>query len=106
MIWSVDGHTNSVASVTFSPEGISVTSGWWDGVIKFWNVTTGELIHSFTTENYGITSIAFCPDATKFTTGNKDGTIKLWDANSGQLIWSSEKSPFYVTINNLQSGWT
>jgi WD40 repeat protein/predicted ATPase/DNA-binding SARP family transcriptional activator len=41
------GHTNSVESVRFSPDGRWVASGSADGTIKLWDAATGACLHTF-----------------------------------------------------------
>lgn len=36
------GHSQSIRSIAFSPNGKILVSGSWDGTIKLWNPTTGE----------------------------------------------------------------
>ena len=37
----LQGHTNAVYSVAFSPDGKSLVSGSWDNTVKVWNLTDG-----------------------------------------------------------------
>ena len=69
------GHSRSVLSVAFSPNGKTIASGsgyWeikkdgdpiWDGTVKLWDVATGKSIKTFK-ENSWIISLNFSPDAT------------------------------------------
>jgi WD40 repeat protein len=46
---TLSGHVNSIMSQVFSPNGKYISSASWDGTMKLWNATTGELIQSFQT---------------------------------------------------------
>ena len=45
--------------------------------IQLWNVKTGKLLRSLTTQTNGITALAFSRDGT-LASGSRDGTISLW----------------------------
>jgi WD40 repeat protein len=80
------GHTNSVNSVAFSPDGNTLASGSVDATIKLWNVNTGLEILSLTGHTYHVNSVAFSSDGRTLASASSDRTIKLWDAFTGQLI--------------------
>ena len=56
------GHTDSVSSVAFSPDGNTLASGSHDKTIRLWEVVTGEHKGALTGHTEGIWSIAFSPD--------------------------------------------
>ena len=35
------GHSSSVTSVCFSPDGTRIVSGSWDKTVRIWNAVTG-----------------------------------------------------------------
>ena len=39
-----DGHTGSVWSVGYSPDGKFIVSGSWDKSIRIWSISSGEMI--------------------------------------------------------------
>ena len=42
----VTGHSFSVASVAFSPDGKHIVSGSWDSTVKVWNAATGKEVRT------------------------------------------------------------
>ena len=44
---TLTGHTDTVWSVVFSPNGNLVVSGSYDTFVKIWDVATGALVSSF-----------------------------------------------------------
>ncbi|WP_116244693.1 WD40 repeat domain-containing serine/threonine protein kinase [Nocardiopsis sp. FIRDI 009] len=79
-------------SVAFSPDSTTVATGRTDSTAELWDVTTGELITTITSNessmpgNNTILSVAFSPDGFIIATGNSFGTAQLWDANTGEPI--------------------
>src|SRR5438874_2715514 len=39
---TLQGHTNAVVSVAFSPDGKTLASASYDGTLKLWDMTTGK----------------------------------------------------------------
>jgi len=89
------GHSSSVTSVAFSPDGCLSISGSEDWTLKLWDVATGEEIRTFKGHSRGVTSVAFSPDGRMVLSGSKDKTLKLWDIAMGMEI-RTFKEPFPV----------
>jgi WD40 repeat protein len=71
------GHTDSVTSVAFSPDGQLIVSGSEDRTIRVWNATTGETAAGpFTGHTRSVESVAFSPDGQHIVSGSKDRTIR------------------------------
>ncbi|MFY9809075.1 MAG: hypothetical protein WAK86_17725, partial [Pseudonocardiaceae bacterium] len=84
------GHTNSVFSVAFSPDGHTLASGNRDLSVRLWNVTDpahpttlGQPLTGHTNE---VLSVAFSPDGHTLASGSFDHTVWLWEMNADQAI--------------------
>ncbi|QDL07589.1 protein kinase [Brasilonema octagenarum UFV-E1] len=80
------GHSDSVWSVAFSPDGELLASGSADSTIKLWQVSTGREIHTFRGHSFFVNFVTFSPDGRLLVSASADGTIKLWQVSTGKKI--------------------
>ncbi|MBD6618715.1 protein kinase [Komarekiella sp. 'clone 1'] len=85
---TLTGHSSSVNSVAFSPDGNTLASGGGltDYTIKLWNLATGEQIRTLTGDSGSINSVAISPDGKTLASGSDDTTMKLWNLATGEEI--------------------
>lgn len=84
---TLNGHETAIYASVFNPAGTRLASGDEAGVIRLWDVQSGEAFGAALTGHTDrIISLAFAPDGRLLASGSRDGTIRLWDANAGRLI--------------------
>ncbi|KAM3089420.1 hypothetical protein ACMFMG_001019 [Clarireedia jacksonii] len=82
---TLEGHSNPVSSVAFSPDNKIIASGSWDCTIRLWDTVTGELQQILEGYSDSVNSVAFSPDSRIVASGSWDNTIRLWDTATGEL---------------------
>ncbi len=85
---SFRGHRGTINSIAFSPDGKTIATGSSrDGTFKFWDMGTGEHLHTITGHNSSddVESVAFSPDG-KIIASGAGNTVRLWDAGTGETI--------------------
>jgi WD40 repeat protein len=70
-------------SVAFSPTGDYALSGSGDKTLKLWDVSTGQLIRTFSGHTNVVWSVAFSPSGDYALSGSADNTMKLWAVLAG-----------------------
>jgi hypothetical protein len=73
-------------SVSFSPDGTRLACTCSPGVIKIWNVESGQLLTTLSDEQF-LTSVAFKPNGTQIAGGTRDGRVKVWDGGDYRLLY-------------------
>jgi uncharacterized protein YjiK len=93
---TLTGHSDSVNSVAYSPDGQTLASGSVDSTIKLWNVKTGNLLQTLEGHSYSVNSVAYSPDGQTLASGSVDSTIKLWNVKTGNLLQTLEGHSSWV----------
>lgn len=98
----LEGHNGEVNSVSFINDSWLASSSE-DGIIKLWDVTTGEVIKE---NELGVNSVNFSPNG-RIASQNADGIIKLWDITTGNEIKTLDQNEIriYNFIFSLDEQW-
>ncbi|MEG4446326.1 hypothetical protein QUB47_31080 [Microcoleus sp. AT9_B5] len=82
----LEGHTDTITDISFSPDGKFIASSSKDKTVKLWNRDGSEkkpaLQGKYENE---FTSVAFSPDSQIIAAGNKDNKIYLWRLNGTSI---------------------
>jgi WD40 repeat protein len=83
---SLEGHSNSVRSVVFSPDGKTLASASFDNTIKLWHLETQKPIATLIGHSNLVNSVAFSFDGLILASASDDNTIKLWHLETQKPI--------------------
>ena len=83
----LQGHSDGVTSVTFSPDGKLLASASVDRTIQLWDVAARRRVGAPLTGHADrVSSVAFSPDGQLLASSGVDGTIRLWDVTSRKPV--------------------
>ncbi|KAJ5150914.1 NACHT and WD40 domain protein, partial [Penicillium canariense] len=83
---TLEGHSDSVLSVTFSPDGHLLASGSKDRTIHLWNPATGAIIQTLEGHSGSVHSLSFSPGGHLLASGSNDKTLRIWDLATGEEL--------------------
>jgi WD40 repeat protein len=75
---TLDGHTNLISSIAFTPDGRWVVTGSGDGTARVWSVTTGDPAATLLGHDDWVSAAAIDPDGRRIVTASDDGTARVW----------------------------
>jgi WD40 repeat protein/serine/threonine protein kinase len=78
------GHTDSVKSVAFSPDGVQLASSARE--IKLWDMATGNEHATLQKNNGVVADVKFSPDGKTLASGADDRYVRLWDIRTCQML--------------------
>ncbi|MEH1966025.1 WD40 repeat domain-containing protein [Nostoc sp.] len=83
---TLEGHSDEVNSVAYSPNGQQLASASTDKTIKIWDASSGQLLKTLTGHSNRVINVAYSPNGQQLASASTDKTIKIWDASSGKLL--------------------
>ena len=78
------GHTNTVCSAVYSPDGSEIVSASSDNTVRIWDSRTGECKHILSGHTSRVKSANYSPDGSEIVSASWDNTIRIWDSRTGE----------------------
>lgn len=73
-------------SVSYSPDGKTLTTGGVTGDVILWRADTGKILQTLKGHADWVSSTSYSPDGQTLATGSIDGTVKLWEVSTSRLL--------------------
>lgn len=79
-------HSDSVASLAFSKDGLLLASGGLDGMVNIWETSSGALKHKLEGPSEAIEWVKWHPRGHVVLAGSEDFTSWMWNADTGTCL--------------------
>jgi WD40 repeat protein len=79
------GHTDYIANVSFSPDGNAIVTSSGDSTARLWT-SDGQLVKELKGHSRPLAMALFSPDGKFVVTASADNTVRVWDSLDGKLI--------------------
>jgi WD40 repeat protein len=100
---TLDGHTDSVASVALTADGRLALSGGLDGTLRLWDLTTGRCLRTLT-HSALVMSVALTVDGRFALSVSDEQTPRLWELSTGRCLRTFKGHTEAVTAVALTPG--
>jgi hypothetical protein len=83
-------HSDTVYSLSFSPDGTLLASGAADRAVKVWEVVTGKRLYTLGESTDWVYAVAWSPDGRHLAAAGVDKSIRVWELSlsGGRMVHS------------------
>src|SRR5204862_76799 len=96
---TLEGHSDPVRSVAFSPDSARLASASSDRTVKIWDAGSGECLQTLEGHSDPVSSVAFSPDSARLASASADRTVKIWDVGSGECLQTLNIGKVLINIS-------
>jgi WD40 repeat protein len=86
LLRTLEGHTSSILSATYSPEGKTLATASYDKTVKVWETASGKAVHTFSGHTAHVLTAAFSANGKLIASSGGDKLLLVWDVKSGKVL--------------------
>ncbi|MCJ1366650.1 hypothetical protein MMC16_005780 [Acarospora aff. strigata] len=99
---TLEGHTDAIMWVGFSPDNKFIASVCWDKTFRIWDHATGTLLHTFHSKSQNWTG-SFSPNSQLFAGSAGEGRVWVWDLTTGEQVITHESGTYDISLSSVRS---
>jgi WD40 repeat protein len=87
--------------VTFNPKSNALASAHYDGTVKVWDSTTGQMLLDIPAHADAVLGVAYSADGRLLASAggrDQDKNIGIWEASTGKLIHGHQQEQFVFHV--------
>jgi len=108
VVFYLDGTTTRVntpaRSATYSPDGKTILTTYWDNSIHVWDAGSGILLSSLQGHSSDVKLATFSPDGKTIISSSIDTIDEIWDVKTGKLSGFLKGQPWGVVSSSYSQG--
>jgi WD40 repeat protein len=82
------GHSESVNSVSWSPDGKRIAAGSFDKTVQVWDAADGSHVYTYPGHTDDVNVVAWSPDGKRIASASRDRIVQVWDAVGGSHVYT------------------